>query len=245
MTALSSVLRRGVSGSRVLGWLSAAAFVAALAGPAQAADPYNFDFTGPSSSTTSTTRTFKSNGAQVTASAYSTAYNLPNSTLARAYLGHYSGGLGVGIAGSTDDLHTVDNSRGVDVVVFEFSFPVRVTSLSLTAFGDTDFDVWTGNLTSGYNFTGLTIAQLNTLSGLTNIGPSTGSSADRTAILTTNIFGNYLVVAARAGQTDDSFKIARLTATPGPVAGAGLPVILGILGVGIYRRRRSARPARG
>lgn len=239
---------------RVIGSLKAiglgVALTAGLAvNPAAAADPtFNLKSTTNSSEVgvagNSKSFTSDTGGLGVTARAYST----PSGTgpLQSAYLGTYTLGLGVtnnvNSTGTTttDDYHTVDNSGWVDYVVFKFSVALQAGTVSLSAFGDTDIQVWTANSVSDINFVG---ANLNSAQ-FTNHGVFLSSTNQNRTVTFTN-FGaaNYLIVAAApsAGQ-DDSFKIASLTvkATPGPIAGAGIPALLALGGVLLMRRRSVA-----
>lgn len=60
-----------------------------------------------------------------------------NGIIQRASLGRWGGGLGV-INLNNDNSHTVDNSGRVDFVVFQFSKPIDLNRILLTAYGDTD-----------------------------------------------------------------------------------------------------------
>jgi hypothetical protein len=51
------------------------------------------------------------------------------------------------------------------------------------------------------------------------------------------------VVAQYAGGYSEHIATGYSIAVPGPIAGAGLPALLGILGFGLYRRRRSINVA--
>jgi hypothetical protein len=169
----------------------------------------------------------------------------------QAWLGQYlntNGGLGVSV--NTSDSHTVDNQGLADYVVFEFSTPVNVTSYYLNKFGDDADSTWyVGNLTSGFNFTGKTLAQVNTL-GLTtgkNAWTSPGDTAPLETIATT-VQGNYLILATRLDPTDrnDKFKIRTITATqelPDPVPEPGTLVLFGtgLAAIGFMAWRRSKR----
>jgi hypothetical protein len=109
-------------------------------------------------------------------------------------------------------------------------------SLTLKAFGDTDVEIWTGNVAAGFDFTGKSIGYLGTV--LTDHGIFAGGYTDRTVSFANFLPGNILIVSAAPGQYDDSFKISAVTAVPGPIAGAGLPALFGLAGSWLVRRRK-------
>jgi hypothetical protein len=177
-----------------------------------------------------------------------------------AWLGQYSGGLGVSY--SSSDSHTVDNIGYADYVVFEFSSPVNVTSYTLTKFGDDADSTWyVGNLASGFDFTGKTLANVNAL-GLT-MGTNSWSSGDpspTTEPVSTSVVGNYFILAASLGadDKDDKFKIRSLSATQtitsppttsDPVPEPGTLVLFGsglaILGLVARRQANKAKTDAG
>ena len=210
--------------------------------PSLAADPLSFDFTGGNSSTTGSvnSRTFQTtpmSSLSLTATAYSASSKAANATLSRSYLGYYD--LGLGVTNSTDSSHTVDNNGRTDLVVFQFSKAVQASSVSLSAFGDTDVRVWAGTLPTGYDFSGKTIASLGII--LTDYGIYSGGGSNRTVTFANFAFGNYLIIAADPSGSDDSFKIASLKAVPGPVAGTGLPVLALLAFAGWAFRKRALR----
>jgi hypothetical protein len=160
-------------------------------------------------------------------------------SLQRSYVGDYATGLGV--TNSSDSSHTVDNAGHIDLIVFQFSQAMIAQSLTLKAFGDTDVEVWTGNIAAGFDFTGKSIGYLGTV--LTDHGIFSGGTSDRTVSFASFLPGNTLIVAAAPGQYDDSFKISKITAVPGPIAGAGLPALFGLAGAWFVRRRKQAAKA--
>lgn len=230
--------------------LLAGAAVAAMtfAGAANAA-VYTWDFTGGSSGSGSNgnVRTFLSTtgGVQVKVSAY--AADNDNSNLIKSFLGHYGPGLGVTNPGDGD--HEVDNNGRIDIVVFEFLNPVDVNSITLTSYGDADITAWVGTKGAGNDFTGGEQIDDN-FDGLTLLGEYTCSSScnGNGEVLTyningSNLFGNYLVIAARPEfGGGDEFKIRGLTAEgntttvaePGTLALLGL----GLAGLGAATRRK-------
>jgi hypothetical protein len=130
-----------------------------------------------------------------------------------AYLGSYSGGLGVtdsseGSGGSNS--HTVDNNGRDNYVLFEFSETVIVDAAFLGyVVGDSDLTVWIGSTANPFN-NHLALSD-SVLSGLGFTEVNTGGSSTRTANLNAGeVAGNVLVIAARKGDSDDQFKIETL-----------------------------------
>lgn len=200
------------------------------------------------------------NGLQVKASAYAFTAGGTGASI-DGWLGQYSGGLGV-TNSSGDNSHTVDNIGYADYVAFEFSTPVNVTSYYLGYLsGDADTTWYAGNLVSGFDFTGKTLAQVNAL-GLTMGTNSWSSSGDPSPLETvsTSVVGNYFLLAASLGPSDkdDKFKIRTITATqtitPPPTTSDPVPepstlVLLGsglaVLGLVVRRRANTAQTSDG
>ena len=89
-----------------------------------------------------------------------------------------------------------------------------------------------------------------------SIGPYSGIFAAVNGALETGFFidqmagqadpagtGQPGVVAQYVGYSEQIASGYSVTAVPGPIAGAGLPALLGILGFGLYRRRHSVNVA--
>ena len=159
--------------------------------------------------------TFGSGNISVKASAFSRTDAAPN-TWNTAYLGAYSGGLGVtdGSESGSSNTHTVDNAGGRDnYILFEFSQSVLIDKAFLGyVVGDSDITVWIG--TRNDPFTNHLTLSDTLLSGLgfTEDNTTTLTSARTADINAQGIVGNVLVIAAQANDTtpEDYFKISGL-----------------------------------
>jgi hypothetical protein len=179
--------------------------------------PGTFTLTGSSSTsgTAGNVRTFTANnGIKVKATAFSR--NKTTGAWSTAFLGAYSGGLGVtdGTEGTgPDPLHKVDNvGKEINYVLFEFSSPVIVNRAYLNyVTSDSDVTVWAGNKTNPFdNHLTLTDSLLSGLSKETN--DTTLSTARWADINNSNMEVNVLVIAASTSDTtpDDQFKISHI-----------------------------------
>ncbi len=156
-------------------------------------------------------RTFSANGVSVKASAFSST---STGTWNTAALGIY-GSWGLGVIDGTEDgnngSHRIDNSGLNNYVLLEFSESVVINKAALAYVdgGDSDISVWVGNFNNPYtNHLNLNSSVLNSF-GFTEF--NNGGSSDRTAdINASNIVGNAVVIAAKIGDTDDSFKLKSL-----------------------------------
>lgn len=176
--------------------------------------PTTFTFSG-STSTTGTAgniRTFTVGGISVKASAFSRVKGT-GGAWAPAYLGAYSGGLGVTDTSEngSGNAHTTDNIGRDNFVLFEFSQPVVVNRAYLGyVVTDSDLSAWVGNASNPYT-NHLTLSN-TILNGLTRENNLTDSSSARWAKLNGQISGNVLIIAADLDDStpDDQFKIAAL-----------------------------------
>jgi len=183
-------------------------------------------------------------GVTLTTTAWSTTGS--GNTFQTAELEIYSGyGMGVcnrneGVnCSDTNSAHALDNNGADDLILFSFSGPVQLDSLSLMQFGgDSDLSVWAG--TGSINPNGLTPAALGTA---TLIGGNY-SNGTRSIDLGSVLGGNYtwLAVAARIGSDNDYAKLRSLTVDPvtAPIPEAETWAImragLGLLGFAVRRR---------
>ena len=176
-----------------------------------------FAFTGnfPTSGTAGNILTFAVNGVTVKASAFSRVDS--SGAWNTAYLGAYSGGLGVtdGSEGDgSNNTHKVDNLGGRNnYVLFEFSSPVVVDQTYLDIIGaDSDMSAWIGTKTDPIN---------NHLTLSDALLTSLGAREDNTTTITSprwadinggNVLGNVLVISAKPGDVtlNDAFKISKV-----------------------------------
>ena len=189
----------------------------------------SFSGNSATSGTAGNIRTFSLNSVNVHASAFSRTRS--GGTWNTAYLGLYSGGLGVTDSSEGDgssDRHKIDNIGGRDnYVVLEFSQPVVVDRAFLDMVGaDSDMSVWIGTKTDPYN-------NHQTLSDalLSGFYTEENSTADitpgsRWADLNVNQkSGNIVIIAAlTSDQTpEDAFKLSKLDlgCPPPPFCTAG------------------------
>lgn len=193
-------------------WVYQASAVAQDLGGGPVGAPITFDFSGNTAldGADGNVRTFTAGGLSVNASAFSR--DKTSGAWSAAYLGAYSGGLGVtdsseGSGGNNS--HTVDNNGRDNYVLLEFSETVVVDSAFLGyVVGDSDVTVWIGTKTDPFNnHLTLSDAVLTSL-GFTevNLGGSTTRTADFNA---GQLSGNVLVIAAKINDGDDQFKIEK------------------------------------
>ncbi len=175
--------------------------------------PTTFSFSGSTSTTGSSgnIRVFTVNGITVKVSGFSRS---STGSWAAAYLGAYSGGLGVTDTSENGSSpgHTVDNVGRDNFVLFEFSQPIVINRAFLGyVVGDSDLTAWVGNIPGAYS-THVTLSD-TVLNGLTSEENTTDSSNTRWAKLNgSGISGNILVIAASLEDDtpDDNFKVAAL-----------------------------------
>jgi hypothetical protein len=194
-------------------WLyTASGVVQNLATPG-ASSTVDFSGSTATSGTAGNIRPYTVGGVSVNVSGFSR--DKATGEWATAFLGAYSGGLGVTDSSEGDgssNRHTVDNDGRDNYVLFEFSENVIIDSVFLGYIvGDSDLTAWIGTIPD--TFASHTILNDTVLASLgfseVNVSTATGT---RTANLNAgNVAGNVLVIAAKTGESDDKFKIEKLT----------------------------------
>lgn len=175
-----------------------------------------FDMTGNTalSGTFGNSRTFTVGGVSVKATAFSRTYG--TGVWAPAYLGAYSGGLGVtdsseGSGGNNS--HTVDNIGRQNYVLFEFSQPVVLNRAYLGyVVQDSDLSLWIGTFPDPYNnHLNLNDAVLGSF-GFNETNETASTTARWADVNAGEVVGNAIVIAASTGETtpEDQFKIQML-----------------------------------
>ncbi|MGF1535403.1 MAG: SdrD B-like domain-containing protein [Elainellaceae cyanobacterium] len=126
----------------------------------------------------------------------------------KAYVGAYSGGLGVTNRYEDGSLHRVDNGYSLDYLVFEFDQDVTVDKAFLDYVGhDSDISVWIGDR-DGADLSHLDSSILNSFVKEDNF---THSSSSRWADFNNGgLEGDTLVISAYTGGSNDAFKLKKL-----------------------------------
>ncbi len=165
-----------------------------------------FTFNGHSSSsyTYGNERSFTSGEVSVDVTAFSS--NSHGNDWKTAYVGDYSGGLGVINRHEDSSLHRTDNSGSVDYLLFQFDSEVAVDKALLKYVGsDSDISYWIGDRNGD-----ITNLDDSILDGFSE-GQSWGGSHDRWANINNNeLTGDTLVISAMRGGSNDSFKLNKL-----------------------------------
>lgn len=173
-----------------------------------------FEFNGNSSLSgpSGNIRSFTTDGVSVNASAFSRD---SGGTWNPAFLGIYSGGLGVTDSSEGDGgngTHRVDNMGRNNYVLFEFSESVVVDQAFLdSVVTDSDLSVWIGTIPGAFG-SHQTLSD-GLLSGLANEDNDTTSSLSRWADFNGGqVAGNVLVLAASTSDStpEDAFKIRKV-----------------------------------
>jgi hypothetical protein len=189
----------------------------------------------------------------VAVTAFSTTAISTNTNISAAAVDEYQGD-GLGVCGTLEGTgcsnpqHQVDNTDGgYEFVLFKFSTPVDLSSVTLLDYQGVDMDMsyWSGNTAPPNNLTNVTDSQF-----LSNFGPQGNDNCATNCgsgdTITDTLAGNnvtYLLIAAayNSGNNNDTFKIQNLsvnslTATPEP-ATFGL-IGFALAGIGLIARKR-------
>lgn len=195
--------------------------------------------------------TFSSGGISVRASAWRATRSGSVWSATSAYLGRYGNGLGAtstGDGNGGNNLHTIENSDGVDFVLLQFNQNVTISSLQLSNYAigsTTDNDAFVSSAISALPWTStINLASNNALLGsLVSAGASIKSAAGLPSTRATNynIAGNVWIVGADFFNTDnfDGFKLTSVTVAPAiPEPETWAMLIAGFAGIGMAARRR-------
>ncbi|MDJ0787472.1 MAG: hypothetical protein QNK05_11735 [Myxococcota bacterium] len=188
------------------------------------------------------TLTFTDQGFDVIAAAFATTGS--GDTFETAFLGNYSGGLGV-LNENGSDPHFVSNSDDTDLVIFSFmGDDFLPTGVRLTNFGDSDVTILVGGTAADFasggdpfaGFAGLTFQDLEDqgFARLDDLDDDSGRSRTVDVDLGS---GRYLVVAAYEGHHYERFKIKKVHGVAEP--GVGALLAAGLAGLAIFGRRRA------
>ncbi len=187
-------------------WLYASAPEAAQnLGMTSSGKDVRFLFSGSSSTTGhhGNIRTFDTDGVSVDVS----AFRNDKGSWSTAYLGLYGGGLGVTNRGEDGSGHRVDNGGSNDYILFEFDKDVVFDKAFLNYVEqDSDISVWIGDR-HGADITSLNQSLLDSFSKEDNHGGSSDRWADFNAA---GKVGDTLIIAAKIGDSNDSFKLEKL-----------------------------------
>ena len=186
-------------------WIYEATGVAQNLSTGSGSQDITFNLTGNSYTTGNygNSRTFTQNGVSVDVSAFSNSNYYGWET---AYLGAYSGGLGVTNRDENGYEHRVDNNYNDEYIVFEFDQEVTVDRAFLNyVSGDSDVSVWIGDRDGD-----ISLLNSSILNGFTKENNYGGSSHRWADINANQLTGNTLVIAAHNDQSDDSFKLEKL-----------------------------------
>lgn len=159
-------------------------------------------------------RTFTANGISVNTTAFSRD---SNGVWGNAFLGIYSGGLGVtdsSEGNGSGGTHRVDNIGRTNYVLFEFSENVVVDQAFLdSVVNDSDLSIWIGTIDGAFNnHQTLSDALLNGLA-LNEVNNTTSGSSRWADFNGGEVSGNVLVLAASTADAtpEDNFKIRKVS----------------------------------
>jgi hypothetical protein len=211
-------------------------------GPTPPCSTVQLVFTGNSSTwgTHGNIRTFSNDGVSVKVSAFSRTKSSVGSWSA-AYVGVWNEGLGVtdsSEGSGSGNSHKVDNNGRLNFLLFEFSQPVVISKAYLNSVGDdSDATFWVGTAVDPFN-NHLTLSD-SVVAGLSAAETSTGGGSARWAEFNDGeVSGNVLVIAAKYDDSNDAFKVSKLTARPecgtGPIDPVEEPTIEATGGTFVY-----------
>ncbi|MDO9107227.1 MAG: SdrD B-like domain-containing protein [Methylovulum sp.] len=174
-----------------------------------------FDFKGntPTDGVDGNSRSYSVGGVSVNASAFSR--DKITGDWSEAWLGSYSGGLGVTDSSEGNgggNTHTVDNTGRDNYVLFEFSTTVVIDKAYLAyVLNDSDMKIWIGSFADPFNqHLNLNDAVLQQF-GFTELNQSTLNTRRWADMNAQGVLGNTLIIAADTTDTaGDSFKIQQL-----------------------------------
>jgi hypothetical protein len=224
------------------------------------ADPLTFDFTGAQGgprgmpAAPGNVRTFTAGGVTLSVSSWGYTFGALDDALETARLGRWSTGLGSCNAGEvpcSSPIHQVDNEGADDWLLFLFSEPVDISTVTADPHGvwDRDVSYYVGNVGSSLDLTGIGYAGLAALGfGPLFLDASTPSGAARDVAIAGGLV-NALLLGGYPGETDDLFKVRGLSADTisVPEAGSLLLFLAGattLVGSRLRRGRASSLQAR-
>ena len=232
----------------------AAALAVAAASPAAASVTINLTGGSGTDGTDGNIRAFSSGGINVQASGFS----YDGSTLERAWLGAFSGGLGVTNNnegnGTSNNNHTTDNIGQQDFILLIFSEAVNIASATLTPYnisGDPDdndarvsYANWAGLFTNSPTAVPLNSGVWAALNAVDWNVQGNMTSPYSTSLGSTGLYGNVWLIGASSPNldyNDDGFKLKSITVnTAVPEPGTWAMMLLGFGAAG-YSMRRSRR----
>ncbi len=175
---------------------------------------FNFKGNSATDGTDGNIRSYTEDNVSVNASAFSRDKSTGDWN--KAWLGSYSGGLGVTDSSEksgSGNSHTVDNTGRDNYVLFEFSTAVVVDKAYLGyVLNDSDAKVWIGTFNSPFNHHLKLSDSVLSHFGFTELNQTTLSSARWADLNAQEISGNTLIIAADTTDKspEDNFKIQQL-----------------------------------
>lgn len=175
---------------------------------------FNFKGNSATDGTDGNIRSYTEDNVSVNASAFSRDKSTGDWN--KAWLGSYSGGLGVTDSSEksgSGNTHTVDNTGRDNYVLFEFSTAVVVDKAYLGyVLNDSDAKVWVGTFNSPFNHHLKLSDSVLSHFGFTELNQTTLSSARWADLNAQEISGNTLIIAADTTDKspEDNFKIQQL-----------------------------------